>query len=63
VEIYKNDPELTYRAIVKIYNVSYQSIINYYYGEKKFSPDYYKVRQKLLLIEESVLVIYNMRAY
>jgi len=58
VEAYKNDPELSYRAAAKIHKVSYQSVINHCFDEKKHSPDCYEARQKLSPIEESVLAVH-----
>ncbi len=54
-EAYKNDPNLNFRRAAIIHDMASRNYLN---GQTKSAPDYFASYQKLLLIEESVLVEY-----
>ncbi len=54
---------MSIRRAAAIYNMTPNSVSNYLNGRTKFVSDCFAFYQKLLLIEESVLVEYIMRGY
>src|SRR6266511_2467465 len=63
VLVYQNNPSLSYRSAVKIYEVSAQSVIRYYNGEITPVPDIFITSQKLSPVEEAVLIEHSVKCW
>jgi intein-encoded DNA endonuclease-like protein len=60
---YKNDSSLSYRKAAQIHGIAPNSVINWYSNKTTPAPDYFIINQKISLIEEAVLIKYNMKYY
>jgi hypothetical protein len=63
VEIYQYDPNLSYHSAAIMYGYVSQSVIDHNIGEKSYISNRYVANQKLLLTEESVLIVYIKKIY
>ncbi len=64
VKTMKNDPTLSARKAEAIFIVSSQSVLNHLNDKKKlYAPDYYVNRQRLLPIEEKILIRHYLRIH
>jgi hypothetical protein len=63
VEAYQYNLNLSYRSAANIYGCVSQSVIDYNINKKLYISNRYVTNQKLLSIEENVLVVYIKNIY